>query len=621
MNHKLDRRVSCFITVWLLLILIPSEVRIAYSSAHSAGLGSGWTALVSAASDGIHGDKGSYFPEISADGRYVAFYSSATNLVAEDTNGYTDVFVHDRESSEVSRVSIASDGTQGNKGSTHPAISAEGRYVAFYSSATNLVAGDTNVYLDIFVYDRESGETSRVSIASNGMQGNGNSYSPSISSNGRYVTFESYASNLVTGDTNGVRDIFLHDRESGETNRISITTDGMQGNSSSYNSAISADGLYVAFESDASNLVTGDTNGVSDIFVHNRESGETSRISVDSNGIQGNDLSSYPGISATGRYVAFGSFATNLVTGDTNGTWDVFVHDRESGETSLVSLNSNGTQGNDRSIYPAISSSGRYVAFSSFAANLVLGDTNEKFDIFMHDRESGETSLVSIASDGTQGNDHSIYSAISDGGRYVAFGSDSNNLVMGDMNGFSDIFVHGFNHKAYLPLAVNKTWRLIISLGQDSIEEGLYLDEGEDVDTEVLQIGSSFYLEARGTGNGQALPSSDGNLIPDNYMQFDVDDSVVFASPPGTQLVIEVEYLDVGSDSFSIQYDAHSGGPFGDGRFRNTSDVIKSNSGEIRRAIFLIDDVYFGNRDNGADFRIDDHGNGAEVILSVMVHP
>jgi hypothetical protein len=283
------------------------------------------TTCVSIASDGSQGDWDSEWPSISADGRYVAFHSYAINLVEDDTNGKRDIFVHDRETGETTRVSVASDGSEGNEYSEWPSISADGRYVAFYSKANNLVSGDTNVMYDVFVHDRETRQTTRVSIASDGSQGNGNSQSSSISADGRYVAFGSYASNLVGGDTNGRGDVFVHDRETGETTRVSVASDGSQGYGDSFAGSISADGRYVAFGSEANNLVEDDTNGKRDIFIHDRETGETTRVSVASDGSQGNDFSYGASISAYGRCVAFTSEASNLVDDDTNNLKDVFV--------------------------------------------------------------------------------------------------------------------------------------------------------------------------------------------------------------------------------------------------------------------------------------------------------
>jgi len=401
----------------------------------------GVTERVSVASDGTQGNWGSYDSSISADGRYMAFESWASNLVVGDTNGLADIFVHDRVTGETILVSVASDGTQGNDFSFFPSISTDGRFVAFVARASNLVEGDTNDCEDIFVHDRVIGETTRVSVSNNGTQADFPSFYPTISADGRFVAFPSLATNLVVGDTNGVIDVFVHDRVTNETTRVSVAGDGTQGNNWSFSVSISADGRYVAFNSGSDNLVVGDTNVSEDIFVKDRVTGETTRVSLASDGSQGNDHSQTPSISADGRYVAFPSRATNLVAGDTNGLEDIFMHDRVTGETILVSVASDGTQGNDFSFDPSISADGRYVAFESASSNLVVGDTNDYINVFMHDRVTGETSLVSVASDGSQGNSGSYHPSMSADGRYLAFSSSATNLVLGDTNNETDIFV------------------------------------------------------------------------------------------------------------------------------------------------------------------------------------
>jgi Tol biopolymer transport system component len=280
---------------------------------------------------------------------------------------------------------VASDGTQANRPSYRPSISADGRYVAFSSGASNLVPGDTNYWVDVFGRDCQTGETTRVSVASDGTQANYPSYRPSISADGRFVAFDSQASNLVANDTNGRSDVFVHDRQTGETSRVSVRSDGTQGTGgNSYIPRLSADGRYVAFYSEAPNLVAGDTNGFLDVFVHDHQTGQTTRVSVRNDGGQGNEDSAWPAISADGRYVAFYGEASNLVVGDTNGVWDVFAHGRETGETFRVSVASGGRQGNRTSLLPSISADGRCVAFSSEATNLVSGDHNGKSDAFVH---------------------------------------------------------------------------------------------------------------------------------------------------------------------------------------------------------------------------------------------
>jgi hypothetical protein len=406
----------------------------------------GWaqtTTLVSVDSAGAQGNGTSSATSISADGRYVAFDSSATNLVPGDTNGFWDIFVRDRQTGTTERVSVDSGGTQGNNDSHSSSISADGRYVAFQSNATNLVSGDTNGYADIFVHDLQTGVTTLVSVDSSGMQGDLWSDFASISADGRYVAFASNADNLVSGDTNGYfgDDVFVHDLQTGATTRVSVDSAGGQGNGASgdYGVSISSDGRFVAFDSDAN----WGANGQRHIFAHDRQSGQTTLVSMDSNGAPGNSASYTPSISGDGRYVAFFSYASNLVPGGTiYGISHIFVHDLQTSVTALVSMDSSGAQGNGNSLPgPSISRDGRFVAFSSNASNLVLGDTNGHADVLVHDLLSGANSLVSVGPSSAQGNSDSSSGAISSGGRYVAFNSSATNLVLGDTNGYSDVFV------------------------------------------------------------------------------------------------------------------------------------------------------------------------------------
>ena len=269
---------------------------------------------------------------ISADGQAVAFASDAFNLVADDTNGVRDIFVRDRQAGTTERVSVASDGTQADGMSSDPVLSADGRFVAFASFASNLIEGDTNGTWDIFVHDRWDGTTQRVSIDSLGAQASNRSFSPAINGDGRFVAFLSRASNLVEGDTNGDEDVFVHDRLTGMTERVSVAFDGAQADDDSFDPAISADGRFVVFDSPATNLIVDDTNGTWDIFIRDRLIGTTERVSVDSSGNQADGDSFDPAVSADGRFVTFDSYASDLVEGDANAAWDVFVRDRQEGD-------------------------------------------------------------------------------------------------------------------------------------------------------------------------------------------------------------------------------------------------------------------------------------------------
>ncbi len=406
------------------------------SVSSSGGQGNGYSAVVPLSGSSISGD-----------GKLVAFQSAATNLVPGDTNGFLDAFVHDMYTGLTERVSVASSGAAGNdiSGDHGVSISADGRFVAFKSHASNLVDGDTNGQPDVFVHDRTTGLTERVSVDTFGVEGNGYSglLGASLSEHCRFVAFGSYATNLVAGDMNGFEDLFVRDRQSGTTELVSMDSRGGQGNARSMWPSISADGRFVAFQSDASNLVTDDTNGCGDIFVHDRNAGLTERVSVSSSGVEGNLSSSNFGlsISANGQFVAFVSSATNLVVNDTNGFLDVFVHDRCTGLTERVSVDSSRLQANDYTTGATISANGRFVGFESYATNLVSDDTNGILDAFVHDRFSGITGRVSVGSFDVQGNERSYVPTLSSDGLTVAFHSFASNLVVGDSNEVSDTFV------------------------------------------------------------------------------------------------------------------------------------------------------------------------------------
>jgi Domain of unknown function DUF11/WD40-like Beta Propeller Repeat len=407
------------------------------------------TTRVSVDSAGVQSNGHAFSASISADGRFVAFNSNSSNLVAGDTNGVYDVFVRDRLTNQTTRISVNSAGVQGdNTSQAIPSISADGRFVAFDSKAFNLVVGDNNGTPDVFVRDRATNQTTCVSVDNAGTQGIGGYFGsrfPSISADGRFVAFYSDAPNLVVGDNNVVGDIFVRDRATNQTTRVSVDSAGTQSNGGSLFPTISANGRFVAFASEARNLVTGDTNAGTDIFVRDRATNQTTRVSVDSAGMQGNGgyfNGRLPSISADGRFVAFESLANNLVAGDTNGTWDIFIRDRATNQTTRVSLDSAGAQSNNDSFKPSISADGRFVSFGSDASNLVPGDTNNARDTFVRDRATNQTTRVSVDSAGIQGNNLTgSRTAISADGSFVAFESLASNLVAGDTNGFYDTFV------------------------------------------------------------------------------------------------------------------------------------------------------------------------------------
>ena len=397
---------------------------------------------VSVASGGSQANGSSEAPSISSDGGIVAFISNAANLVAGDTNSAADVFVRDLDTGITQRVSVASAGTQANDDAFTLALSADGRFVAFGSYATNLVADDTNAKIDVFIRDRDTGTTERVSVTSLGVQADNESFSPAISSDGRYVAFRSEATNLVLIDTNNSSDIFVHDRLTGLTERVSVASDGTQANGDSISPAISSDGRFVAFSSKASNLVVDDTNNKVDIFLHDRQTDTTERIVGPAEFDTGSGiLIVSPAISPDGGFLGFRSNANDLVAGDTNNSFDTFLVDSDTLNAERISVSSSEVEGNSDSSQPSISSNNRYAVFSSIATNLVLQDTNGSEDVFVRDRDLGQTRRVSFAFDGSEGDDDSFSAVISADGRFVVFTSLAENLVATDTNGVSDIFV------------------------------------------------------------------------------------------------------------------------------------------------------------------------------------
>ncbi|MCA1600197.1 MAG: PKD domain-containing protein, partial [Acidobacteria bacterium] len=296
------------------------------------------------------------------------------------------------------RLSVSSSGAQANGASYDPMQAQDGGEVSFSSDATNLAAqADTNASRDVFVRDRRTGLTTRESVSSSGVQANGDSDHPSVSPDGRYLAFPSGATNLVSSDTNGSWDVFLRDLSSNTTIRVSVAGASTQANNDSpARSWLSDYAAQIAFASEASNLVSGDTNAVQDIFVRDRNLATTERSSVSSSEAQSNGLSDLPSITGDGRYVGFASDASNLVSGDTNSNRDAFVRDRTLGTTIAASVSTTGATGNGRSDRPMIAGDGRYVVFHSTATNLVSSDTNAQTDVFLRDMQSGTTQLVSI---------------------------------------------------------------------------------------------------------------------------------------------------------------------------------------------------------------------------------
>ena len=397
---------------------------------------------VSVDSAGIEGDKASGAPDVSADGKLVVFESEAANLVIGDTGGMQDVFLHDRTTGVTLRVSERG-GIGGDAESGRPAISADGSTVVFESLARNLVVGDMNSRWDIFSYDVATGVIRRASLGSVVEEANGDSREPAVSDDGSHVAFYSDATNLHINDHNLFRDVFVRDMGASVTHLASFAGGGMSGDGDSgffTAVALSGDGRRVAFISSASNLVLGDTNGFGDIFLTDLSTSLVQRVSITTAGTEGNSSCRSCDISSDGLLVAFDSAASNMVAGDMNGAPDVFLRDTVAGTTRRVSVSSSGTEGNAYSRYPALSGDGSVVAFESAATNLVAPDLNGATDVFSREVASGEVTRVSEGTGGIGANGGSTGASLNLDGTLTVFGSDARNLVAGDMNSVSDVF-------------------------------------------------------------------------------------------------------------------------------------------------------------------------------------
>ncbi len=439
----------------------------------------GFTTRASVSSQGIQGDNLSRNVDLSGSGQFITFSSFASTLVENDTNNHEDVFVHDLATGITILVSISSSGVQANGDSSRPKISNDGRFIAFTSTADNLVEGDGNGKPDLFIHDLQDGKTILASINSEGIQSvQGVSINISISPNGNVIAFASSGSDIVSNDTNGAMDIFVRNIQLKETVRVSLASAGTEANNHSANPSLSEDGRFIAYQSIASNLVEEDMNNYcdsnydgeygdncQDIFVHDQLTGETVRVSLASAGTEANNSSWEPAISADGRFIAFSSFASNLVENDHNfycdnnadgifddNCSDIFVHDLQTGETARISISSSGEETDGGSLWAAISADGRYIAFESWATNLVENDTNTKMDIFIHDRWTNETQRVSLSNSGVQGIWGAYAAALSADGRYVGF-ETLNIFTPNDSNYKQDVYVRFWQpHLLYFPL-------------------------------------------------------------------------------------------------------------------------------------------------------------------------
>ena len=400
--------------------------------------------LASVAVNGKTGAKASTQPSLSNQGRFIAFTSSAADLVPVDGNNKTDVFVRDTLAGTTTLVSISTGGVQGDGDSDQPSISPNGRWVAFRSQAKNLVSGDTNGVGDIFVRDLVTKTTVRANLKSLGGQATGGgSGRPDISSDGTSVLFESSAKLLVAGDANNVTDVFVHSFASGTTERISVDSSELGLSAGGAHPAMSGDARFVVFDSDTTQIPN-DTNGKTDVFLRDRLQGLTLRQSATWNGAPPNGPSRFATVSDDGNFVAFQSAATNFVTVPMPvGKESVFFHDRSAGVTILMPQSPNPWPANGTSSGPAMSADGTQIAYSSDSSDIVAGDTNGVKDIFVWDLGYQTNRRVSTKTSGAEDHGHSAVAAISPDGHVIAYESLATDGFSPDANGATDIFWRG----------------------------------------------------------------------------------------------------------------------------------------------------------------------------------
>ncbi len=437
-------------------------------------------------------------PGVSANGRFVVFVSTADNLVTNDNNGAFDIFVRDRLLSKTVLVSVNATGTKSGNGASHsPTISSNGQFVVFESTSSDLVPNDTNNASDIFLRDLVAGTTTLVSVDTNGVgPGNLDSSAPDMTPDGRYVLFASQSSNLAANDLNNAVDLFVRDTSSATTllvTRKSDNTSSFAGTSVVWagNRQISDDGRWVTFQSLAANLVAGDLNAKLDVFIRDLQSSSNLAVSVSAGGTLGNGDSQNPSADSTGRYVAFQSAASNLTTNDLNTELDIFLRDNLLGTTTLVSVNATGVNSASGSGSPVLSRQGSVVVFSSSSNNLVQYDTNSSgADLFRRDLTTGTTTLIAyrVAQVNSAGPILNFVPVLSSDGRFLLYQDSAKNLMLFDAVAGTNTTVTTNTPVTDATMTDNGLWIAFIGAPEANGTRNIYLFDRLSGITELISV-------------------------------------------------------------------------------------------------------------------------------------
>lgn len=387
---------------------------------------------------------------ISENGDTIVFSSYANNLVPVDGNNTSDIFVYNKITKQIQLISNNEAGFAANGASTTPSVSADGRYIAYTTEATNLVTDSGPLCFgggkctNIILHDRYLHSNKHVNRNTLGLRIDASPYeAPAVSADGRFVAFQSKSS-ISLGDENDTYDILIRDTVANVTRLVSVDDTGHTGDFESSEFSVNGDGRFVAFRT-ASKLLPGDADNTEDIFLRDIQMGTTSLVSVMQNGSSQPDKpAAQPSISKDGRYVAYAGWSDNIVPGDTNRSIDIFLRDVQAGTTKRVSVNSKGQQANFDSLHPDISSDGQYIVFSSVANNLIRFDPNQSQDVFIHYRDFGVTRLVSRVSyagaPAMGGESHQP--AISGDGKSITFVSRATNLHPSPLQPHLNLYLH-----------------------------------------------------------------------------------------------------------------------------------------------------------------------------------